>query len=384
MDRREFLLRTSRAGLALAGACLLPTGCTARAASSPAVASGPRETRVLRKPLSLTAGETLENLRLVLAPDFRFESTMAALWIANPNITLRNVELVGASRWQRRWNLGSERLGAPPGVCASLAAIKIQKAPRLRIENALIHGFPREGIVGHGLDDGVIRDVEIHSCMMGVRTEQYAPSRRLRIERVRVHDTWGLDPAPSPSRPGVKIGGPGFALTELRDAKVLDCRATGELSGSCKLVHPKRVEVARLTGMNFSIQGTNQVAFDAVHPDPAEDVWIHDSTIDKSLGFGRATQGGHGISLYYNVKGVRVVNCILRAAGRHGNAIQLNENAHATVRGCTIEGFNGLRAAPNHPAYALQLYEGCTINDDFLTANRFQNQQRKVLRKKRG
>jgi hypothetical protein len=59
--------------------------------------------------------------------------------------------------------------------------------------------------------------------------------------------------------------------------------------------------------------------------------------------------------------------------------MQLAVDAHARVTGCTFEGWNGKRGAT--PACALELLDGCTVNDDFAQANTFVNQNRILLRK---
>jgi hypothetical protein len=101
---------------------------------------------------------------------------------------------------------------------------------------------------------------------------------------------------------------------------------------------------------------------------------IEDCVLDKGLGRGASLFERSCLELSQNVESVRVERCLLNAAGQSGHAIEIGRNAHARVVECTMRGFNGVR--DGHPAHAIDLSGGSSVNDDFERVNRFVDQTR--------
>ena len=64
----------------------------------------PQILEVLHKPITLSSGDLLENRRFAIAPDFAWSTTRAVIYGKGAGIVIRNVDIVGSSRWQSRWN----------------------------------------------------------------------------------------------------------------------------------------------------------------------------------------------------------------------------------------------------------------------------------------
>jgi hypothetical protein len=392
-DRRRFLAGAARgaAALAWAGAgvggvvaCAVRAAGTSAAGTSAAAIPAP-SVETLHSPIVLQKGEVLADRRFELAPDFAWTSSMAAIYVAAPDVTIRNVELVGALTWLPRWNVYNEPRGAPPGINSGTCAIRLQRAPRARIEGVRIAGFPRSAIEGFGLDDAVIRDVKITRCFTGIKTDYYAPNPRLRIEGVEVRDLWGPGPnrwpgvggAPSRLRPGGFMGSDGMALHSLRDAVVRDSAVLGEQFASFKLVNPQSTVVSGLRGIQLMLQGTSDLAW-KIDKEPSRNTVVRSCTLDKSLGSGALAETGNGMQISWHVKDLTIENCTLIAAGQGGHGIQFAVDVHGRITGCTFDGFNGKAGVT--PSCALQLVDGSTVNEDFAQVNTFVNQDRILLR----
>lgn len=392
LDRRRFLIALgSSAAAACAGSVLgAPRDGVAaedsRAGAAPgATAAAAAAPEILRRPIELRAGQTLADRRFLLAPDFRWSSVMAAIYVAAPDVTIRNVELVGAASWLPRWNVYNEPAGAPPGINSGTCGIRLQRAPRARIEGVRIEGFPRSAIEGFGLDDAVIRDVRIQHCFTGIKTDHYAPNPRMRIEGVEVRDLWGPGPErwpgvggpPSALRPGGFLGSDGMALHSLRDAVLRDSAVLGEQFASFKLVNPQDTVLSGLRGVQLMIQGTSDLEW-KIDKQPSRNTVVRDCVFDKGLGSGDLARQGNCIQVSWHVKGLRIENCRLVAAGQDGHGIQFAVDVEGTVVGCSFEGFNGMRGQT--PAHAIEVLGGSSVNADFAQANRFVN-QRRILRR---
>lgn len=345
---------------------------------------GPVET--LREPISLGPGDVLADRRFVLAPDFRWTVSKAVIWVASPDVTIRNVEIVGSDRWLPRWNAYNEPPDGPPGICSGMCGIRLQGAPRVRIEHVSVRGLPGGGIDGFGLEDGVIRDVGVRDCFVGVVTRQYLPNAGLWIERVRVRDLWGPGPGrwpgvggpPSLLRPGGFIGGDGIVCHSLRRALVRDSTVLGEQFGSFKLVNSQHTTVSGLHGNHLMVQGTSDLEW-KIDKEPSRHTQVHDCVFDKRLGVGEVSDEGNGIQVSWHVHDLRIERCMLIGGGKNGHGIQFAGDAHGRVVGCTFDGFNGVRG--RGPAYAVETVDGSSVNADFEAVNTFRNQHRIALRR---
>jgi hypothetical protein len=266
-----------------------------------------------------------------------------------------------------------------------MCAIRLQKAPRVRIEGVTIEGFPGSGIDAFGLDDGVIRDVSVTRCFLGIITRHYAPSSGLLIERVQVRDLWGPGAGkwpgtggpPSQLRPGGFIGGDGVVCESVRHAVVRDCTVLGEQFASFKLVNPQDTEVSGLRGIGLMVQGTSDLEW-KIDKEPSRNTRVRNCTFDKSLGSGEVANEGNCIQVSWHVENLLIENCTLVAAGHNGHGIEFAVDAHGRVVGCTFDGFNGMRG--NAPAHAVELFDHSSVNDDFASVNTFRNQRRILMR----
>jgi hypothetical protein len=341
---------------------------------------------VLRNPIVMKPGEILADKRLVLASDFRWTPTKAAIYVPAQNVTIRNVEIVGASSWLTRWNAYEEPRGAGPGICTGMVGIRLQNAARARIEDVSIRGFPGAGIDGYGLQDAVIRGVTVTACFFGLITRQYAPNSGLLIERVEVRDVWGPGPnrwpgvggPPSQLRPGGFIGSDGIVCHSLRNAVLKDSSVLGEQFASFKLVNPVDTEVSGLLGTNLMIQGTSDLEW-KIDKEPSRNVRVRDCTFDKGLGSGAFADNGNAIQVSWHVRDLLIERCTLIAAGKNGHGIQFAVDAHGRVVNCVFEGFNGVRGVT--PAHAVEVSDRTSsVNADLAAINTFRNQQRILLR----
>ncbi len=300
-------------------------------------------------------------------------------------VVLRNLRIEGSAAWQARWNRRGKPATNAPGMPGEMSAIRLQGAPGALIENVEIEGFPQKGIFGFGLDDGIIRDVDVRHCFAGVHVAYYEPSRRLLVERVKVRDTWGPGPGhwkgiggdASAARPGGFSGGDGIVLDSVREGVLRDCEVAGEHFASFKLVNPIDFEASQLRGAQLMVKGTADLDW-KIHKQPARNVTIRDCDFDKTRGFGSLRAGGNLLQMSWHIHDLSIARCALDGAGYGGHGLELAVDVNANVVDCTFENFNGNRG--NQPAYAAYVAEGCTLNPDFEQRNRFVNQTRKLLR----
>ena len=310
----------------------------------------PKTLEVLRRPIVLSSGDVLANRRIQLAPDFAWTPAMAAIYGKGSGIVIRNVELVGVARWQPRWDRYTEPDDGPTGIPSGCAGIRIQEAPGLQIVDVSVRGFPGPGITSFGVDEALIQRVQVSDCFHGVITEWYRPNHRVRVDNVDASNLWGPAPgkwpkiegSPSQRQSNGFIGGDGLVLASLRDSTVRNCRIHGEQFASLKLVNPQRVEVSGIEGVGIMVQGTSDLEW-KIDRAPARDVTITSCVVDKSLGSGAVADEGNGFQVSWNVESILIRDCVLRAAGHNGHAIEFAKNVHGRVEGCTIDGFNGRR-----------------------------------------
>jgi len=162
-------------------------------------------------------------------------------------------------------------------------------------------------------------------------------------------------------------------LNSLRDSTLSDCVATGEMFGAFKLTNPHRVAVRRLRGAGLQVQGVNE-GVSGAGMRPASDVVIEDCVFDKGLGSSPTVNGANCMQLTKFVGSTLVRRCLFSAAGTGGHGIQVVDNSHARIEGCTITGFNGIRGTT--PAHALHVELKSSANADFAHVNTFVNQRR--------
>jgi hypothetical protein len=382
--RRRFLARLA-GGAAVAALDASLVGGASRAHAQAALRS-----ETLRDPIVLGRGGVVADRRLVLAPDFRWTNAKAVIYASAPDVAIRNVEIVGASAWLPRWNAEVEPQGAPPGICSGMCGIRLQNAPRARIEGVSVRGFPGAAIDGFGLADAVIRDVRATDCFFGVIARHYAPNPGLRIERVHVRDLWGpgagrwrgIGGPPSRLRAGRFIGSDGIVCHSLRRGVLRDSSVLGEQFGSFKLVNPQDTEVSGLRGIHLMVQGTSDLEW-KIDREPSRRTVVHDCVFDKGLGSGEVAEQGNAIQVSWHVEDLRIERCTLVAAGRNGHGIQFAVDAHGRVVDCTFDGFNGTRGTA--PAHAVEVADrSSSVNADLAEVNSFRNQRRILLEHGRG
>lgn len=341
-------------------------------------------TEILHAPIVLQAGQHLTGRRFWVADDFAWTSALAAIYVAGENVVIEDVELYGANSWNHRWDAYTEPAGGPPGIPSGLTGIRVQGAPNLRISRVHVEGFPRCGIEGFGLADGILEDITVTRCFQGISLAQYMPQPRLQIRRASIRDLWGPGPNkwpgvggwPSKIRPGGFIGSDGIVAFKLSDAAITDCEVLGEIYGGFKILNPQRTQVLRYRGPVGFLQGTSDQSW-TIDKEPCRDTLIQDCTFDKSLGAGELVEKGNGFQCTWNVRSAAFRNCQFLSAGHDGHGFEAAGDCQPTFTGCTFQGWNGMRGT--QPAYALNLIDGAKTNLDFQPMNHFVDQQRIVF-----
>ncbi len=392
-ERRQILKLLGLGAVAVTASCstLRPLASVSAEPSSKADSSAPgypdpRPLEILRKPIELSSGDVLADRRFIVAPDFAWKPSMAAIYCKGSGIQIRNIELVGSARWEHRWDRYNEPDNGPPGIPSGCAGIRLQEVPGAKIVDVSVRGFPAPGITAFGIDEALIQGVKVSDCFHGVVTEWYRPNHRVEVDGVHASNLWGPAPGKWPGLGGPRslqrsdgyMGGDGLVLASLRDSEVRNCVVTGEQFASLKLVNPQRVQVERIRGIGIMVQGTTDLEW-KIDRSPARDVSISSCTIDKTLGTGPVVDEGNALQVSWNVENILVRDCVIRAGGHNGHAIEFVKNVHGRVERCTIEGFNGKRYI--NPAFALSVTEDSSANPDFERVNTFVNQLRIVDRR---
>jgi hypothetical protein len=389
LDRRRFLALTGSTAIALAW----PSGAFAGAPFAPSPprrpATGPRPSRsrrVLAKPIMLGDGDSLEDVDLFVPEDFQWTTVSAAVFARGRGIRLRNVTLTTyADRWQPHWS--QPAAGATGrGIDPSMAGLRFDACTDLAIDGLEVSGFPQCGAIFYGTRNASLHDLAGHHCFSIFCFMDYKGGNRgVELEYVRARDTWGPGPGvmpgvggfPSAKRPGQFSGGDGLP-GYFEDSVLRDLDFSGELYAGFKLVASRRVRIERLSSNNFQVQGTQQRHANVNGTtEGSHDIAVEDLIVDKSLCTGEVSNLGNGVQISWHVSRLAVKNFVLRANGQDGHAIQLSGDCQASFEGGLISGFNGKRGPG--PAYALELDDHSTVNADFTTVNRFENQQRLVL-----
>lgn len=358
-------------------------------AGGPLIADADYE--LLKAPILLRKGDVLRQRKLKIAPDFAWDTRLAAIYGDAADITIEDVELVGDLKWQDRWFTLSPQggtVGQPPGIPTELVGIRLQGCPGLRMERVKVHGIPRAGVEAIGIDYALLSGLDFERCLQGLNVRAYKPNRRIRIEHVKARDLWGPPfggswpgiGGPPSARPGEFMGSDGLVLGRMLDSSIHDVEVIGEQLLGIKMGgYSSNVTISHFRGSGFMVQGTDG----RVDSECSEDITLRDSVIDKSFGAGAHVDGGNAVQVSFNVQGFRLLDSQIRGVeGKNGSAIELVGNVHGEVRGCSIRGFNGFRGTVGgKPSQcgAVSVGDGSSVNADFETANRFTDQQRLVV-----
>jgi polygalacturonase len=319
----------------------------------------------------------------VLSNEYRSTTSNAVIVVNGDGVRIRNVRILGADRWDPRWEVVSPLAQSRPGVFGRTVGIRMQGARDVAVEQVSIEGLPSTGIFGFGVEGGLFRDITIRHCFSGINLQHNEPNRGLRFERIHTMNQWGPKGSPrrpegdrSLERPGGWMGGDGLALSTLRDSILEDCTSVGEMYTSFKFTNPQRVTIRGFRGASLMVQGTGGAASVewSIHPEPARDVVLEDCIFDKGIGRGASLFDMNCIQLSQNIERITIRRCVMNAAGQNGHAIQMTRNVQGRVTGCTIRGFNGMRGLVQ--AHAIDLVNGSSVNADFGRVNQFVNQSR--------
>jgi hypothetical protein len=375
-SRREFLVKLVAAGVAsFAGCSVVSPKCT----NAAQLANRAPNFEILREPLVLRSGETLENRSFGVSEQFRNTPAGAIIVVAGDDVTIRNVRLIGPPAWDPHWNDRAPAVSQQLGLFGKSVGIRAQNVRNLLVQAVSIEGVPGAAIFGHGLDHATFSDIRISHCYHGIQVKENAPNLFVTIRRVYVSDLWGPPPEfahedgkagnPSLSRLGGWIGGDALALNTLQRSVVRDCVAVGEMFAGFKFVSSQQVTIANLRGPSLVIQG----GIDGF-PEPARNTVVRDCVFDKGMGRGEPMKAMNCVQLSGQIDSILLERCLLDGAGMDGHGIQASGRIRLTARRCTIRGFNGVRGA--NPAFALHLARGGTVNSDFEHVNSFVDQKR--------
>ena len=388
VDRRQFLALAGSTAAALAW----PPGVLAGAPFEPSPPGSPpaqtrpsRSRQVLAKPIMLGDGDHLENVDLFVPEDFQWTTVSAAVFARGRDIRVRNVTLTTyADRWQPHWNAepsGMTGRGIDPSMCG----LRFDACTNLAIDGLEVSGFPQCGAIFYGTRTASLRDLAGHDCFAIYCFMDFKGSNRgVDLQYLRARDTWGPGPRvkagvgghPSAKRPGQFMGGDGLP-GHFEDSRLRDLDFSGELYAGFKIVMSRRVQIERLRTNCFFIQGTQQRHVNVNGTtEGSHHITVEDLIVDKSLSPGDVSELGNAVQISWHVSDLTVRNFVVRANGHGGHAIQLSGNCQAVFEGGLISGFNGKRGPA--PAYALELDDHSTVNADFSSVNRFENQQRLI------
>lgn len=389
---------------------LLPCGMLGQSFSGGARIEPEIPIEILTAPIHLQDGETLQNRRFQMDLDtFAWNSWAAAIFIDGSNVTVRNVEIVGASSWLPRWDEYVESGSPPPpGIVSSMVGIRAQNTgagsfiDHLLIENVSVRGFPHSCFdIAGNISDSVIRDFTARDCFQGI-THRYTGypsvgqnrSSRVLIERIRIEDTWGPGPGLWPGigssdpdvlsvdRPGGYIGSDGLALGAMDNTIIRDVEVLGEQLASIKVVNMRDTVIEDFRGVGLMVQGTTALA-QAVGEPTSTGLTLRNFELDKSLGVGHWVEAVNTMQIVWHLRNFRIEHCHLDANGELGNGVLFSVDIQGTVRDCTIEDHNGVPASgpqPKHAALAIvdgtdgEAYPDSTWNADFEDANTFIDQ----------
>jgi hypothetical protein len=389
LDRRQFLALAGSTAAALAwssGALAGAPFAPSPPGSPPAQTRPPRSRQVLSKPIHLGDGDALENVDLFVPEDFQWETVSAAVFARGRNIRVRNVTLTTyADRWQPQWNAdayGTSRRGIDPSMCG----LRFDACTNLAIDGLDVSGFPQCGAIFYGTRTALLRDLAGHDCFTIYGFMDFKGGNRgVDLQYLRARDTWGPGPGvkagvgghASAKRPGQFMGGDGLP-GYFEDSLLRDLDFSGELYAGFKIVASRRVQIERLRTNCFFIQGTQQQHVNVNGTtEGSHHITVEDLIVDKSISPGDVSERGNAVQISWHVSDLSVRNFGVRANGHGGHAIQLSGDCQAVFEGGLISGFNGKRG--DNPAYALHLEDRSSVNADFASVNRFENQQRLIL-----
>jgi hypothetical protein len=320
----------------------------------------------------------------VVSPRFVSSSVRAAFYAhrGHRGITFQNCTFrTRFAAWNRAWR----NPALPDPMLDVFAGLRLAATQDLRIDGLHIEGFPEAAIDCQAIDRAKLQRISIARCLVGLNMGPPG-SRNWELDNLRV---WGPGPnvipgfggSPSHRHPGGFTGGDGFAAYLLDDSVLRSMEFTGDLYTGIKLARCKRVFFFNVVTPLLMVQGTQQRnQNNDGTTDGAEDIQIRSLHLDKGLGGSDASDEANGMQVSWNVRGLDVRDFALIASGKNGHGVQLWGDVSAVFRDGLFSGWNGTRGG--QPAYALELGDGSTVNDDFEVANRFENQLRRVLRRK--
>ncbi len=390
LDRRRFLALAGGAAVALAwpaassraGAPFAPSP----PASPPARTRPARSRQVLSKPLMLGDGDQLEDVDLFVPEDFQWTTVSAAVFARGRDIRVQNVTLTSyAKSWQRHWSAEPAGISGR-GIDPSMCGLRFDACTNLAIDGLEVSGFPHCGAIFYGTRTAWLRELAGHDCFAIFCFMDFKGGNRgVDLQYLRARDTWGPGPGvkagigghPSARGPGQFIGGDALPCY-FEDSHLRDLDFSGELYAGFKIVASQRVEIERMRTNCFFVQGTQQRHANVNGTTlGSRDIRVEDLIVDKSLSPGEVSELGNAVQISWHVSNLTVQNFVVRANGHGGHAIQLSGDCRATFAGGLISGFNGKRG--NDPAHALELSDHSSVNADFASVNRFENQQRRIL-----
>jgi hypothetical protein len=370
--RRDFLFGVG----ALASTSLLPRWAVALPAKSMVgewfteAENARRVERVLREPWVLTqaeaSGGALTNLNLIVPGDFKRTFYAEAVVVPEgiKDLRVRNVNIVCETEpvWEPRWN---QPLYAQPmvGISSYLSGISLRETVGADIDGLHIEGAPSYGIFGWGVSKMRVRRYSALRCFAAAQFSNRGIGNRLHVvERVRIWGQWGP----------YGFGGDGW-VCEGYQLYFKDFCVSGPTVCGAKFCGPGTLWLEDFTAPSLMLQG--RAAVD-----------------DGTAGLNIAVNGLYlnaGYSPESNVNRAQIAWGVTGGIDGgyivgtgNGDAIQCTGDCHLDVRNILFAGNNGERGGL--PAAALALDVGypwpSTINADFETANRFENQIIKLRR----
>lgn len=337
----------------------------------------------LDRPITLSRDAKLENRKFKLSANFAWDANKAAIYGSGYGIKIRNVEVIGSESWLTRWDNNNEiSTGNPVGIPYGCRGIVLQDVPGVELQDLRVQGFPSHGIFFYGATPGLFRNLKISNCFIGFGSTHTLRSTNVKISKIETFDLWGPNPINdwgytayvSLIRPTGYIGSYGMNLESLRSFIIEDCNNHGEQDVSCRLVNPIRGTIRNVRGIGFEILGTSDLTY-TIDPTDASKVIVESCLVDKSLGYGKATiEDTNGFQFSQNIQELQVLNCIVKSDDGDGHGIEFVTSVNGTIKGCTIQGWNGVRGVG--PAYGFRRDISSSVNADVEQANNFINQQR--------
>ncbi len=342
--------------------------------------------------ITLTAGQTLANADVYLPETFEWDTTLAAVYVSGNGVTIRNVTVrTYVEEFLDEWVAEDAHADTGTGIPWDLCGIRIAgDVKSLTLENVHVEGFGSSGITGSRADGVTFKRVSVTRCADGVYFGYDAGlAKRVKCDGVTVYDTWGgsvdleVDADEdhySVARPGYVIGGDGMA-GYFDDFALNRLHFSGEMFTGFKIVRSKRGSVKHCHANQMFLQGTQgQTENLDLTTDGTTDVVLRDCDVRKEYAVGMVSSPGSassGIQVSWNATDCFIADSTIDGTGGDGHGIQLSGDCEVDVRGCTITGFND--SAGQGAAYAINVNDGSSVNEDVLTVNTFTGQTNLIL-----